>query len=345
MITRIILFIVTALTFSIPASAQMLVSNFKSDNGLWGYVNIRGEVIIPATYSAAKPFGTNGIALVRDKKTKEYFYIDIKGNPIKLNHNPSNYKNFYNDRAIVINIDGDHGAINSSGELVIDYSYEKMDHFNSDRTFAIDKQDNIVLLDIDGNSIDISQHNITDYNSFQEGMAGVKIGELWGFIDTDGNLVVKPQFLKVGKFSAGLAWIRDKNEQIGYINKQGEMVIEPAYLQGQNFDEISGRARVKSSEGWFYINSKGEKLLTNADHFYDFSDGYLRADDIDAPGVFGYKDKDGEWVIKPQYEACSDFYNGYARIRVNKLWGLIDKENKIILEPKYVRLEDFELVE
>lgn len=118
MITRILISIFAVLAFSSSSSAQTLVSNFKSDNGLWGYMTIDEEIIIPAIYSAAKAFSSNGIALVKDSKTKKYIYIDLKGNKIELDHNPTNLKNFNSDRAVVIK-DKKHGAINSAGELVI----------------------------------------------------------------------------------------------------------------------------------------------------------------------------------------------------------------------------------
>ncbi len=344
MFIRIIILIVSVFSFSLFSPAQTLVSSFRSDDGLWGYMTIDEEVIIPAKYLAAKPFSTKGIALVKDKKTKEYLYIDVKGNKIELNCNPVTLKPFHHDRAIVV-IGDNFGAINLSGELVIENIYSKMDHFYDNRSFARDQENNLILLDANGNSIDISQHNSTNYKDFHEGLAAVKIGDSWGYIDVDGNLVIEPQYPGVGNFSAGLAWARVEEEKIGYINKKGEMVIEPVYIKCHNFDEKSGMAKVMTGDDWFYIDKTGGKLLTNADRFFDYSHGYVRADTKDAPGLFGYKDKDGSWIIEPQYETCGDFYNGYARIRVNKKWGVIDKSNQIIIEPKYDRLEDFILIE
>lgn len=185
--------------------------------------------------------------------------------------------------------------------------YIRMKHFHDNRTFVADQDYNIKLLDIEGNAIDISQHNITDYKDFHEGLAGVKIGELWGYMDVDGNLLIKPQFMAAGFFSAGLAWVRVAEGKVGYINTKGEIAIDPIYIKCFNFDKKSGRAKVKKADKWFYINSDGEELFTDAYRFYDFSDGCLRTDQASISGTFGYKVKDGKWIIEPQYDVCKDF--------------------------------------
>ncbi|AFZ12463.1 S-layer domain-containing protein [Crinalium epipsammum PCC 9333] len=45
-------------------------------------------------------------------------------------------------------------------------------------------------------------------DSFSEGMAQVKIGNKWGYIDKTGKLVISPQFEEANAFSAGLALVK-----------------------------------------------------------------------------------------------------------------------------------------
>ena len=58
------------------------LASIKGENG-WGYVNTKGEVVIPFEYEYANDF-KNGKAEVRTN-TGEKFYIDTKGNKIKEN--------------------------------------------------------------------------------------------------------------------------------------------------------------------------------------------------------------------------------------------------------------------
>ncbi len=56
---------------------------------------------------------------------------------------------------------------------------------------------------------------------------------------------------------------------------------------------------------------------------------------------FGFIDKQGKIVIPPQFDAVEDFSEGRARIYTAGKVGYIDLQGKIIIEPKYVTGGDF----
>jgi len=91
---------------------------------------------------------------------------------------------------------------------------------------------------------------------FSEGLSPIEIGGKFGFVNTKGELVIKPQYLSVGYFKNGLAWVRVSSGKIGFINKIGEMKIEPKFIAASEFG--GEMARVKTSNGWTYININGE---------------------------------------------------------------------------------------
>ena len=41
-----------------------------------------------------------------------------------------------------------------------------------------------------------------DARSFSNGLAAVKVNGLWGYIDTEGNMVIEPQFFDARDFTA-----------------------------------------------------------------------------------------------------------------------------------------------
>ncbi|MCJ7832811.1 MAG: WG repeat-containing protein [Deltaproteobacteria bacterium] len=66
-------------------------------------------------------------------------------------------------------------------------------------------------------------------NHFSDGLASIKIGKKWGFIDKTGKVVIQPQFddakYKYYYFSEGLAKTYKPNGDLGgYIDKQGNFV-------------------------------------------------------------------------------------------------------------------------
>lgn len=120
--------------------------------------------------------------------------------------------------------------------------------------------------------------------TFSEGLASVKIGLDYGYIDKDINVVIKPMFYEAGTFSEGVAPVCN-GIKWGYIDKTGGYVLEPQFDAAGNFSE--GLAPVKIGSKWGYIN------------------------------------KDGELVFKLQFDDAGCFSEGLAPARVGKYWGYI----------------------
>ena len=76
------------------------------------------------------------------------------------------------------------------------------------------------------------------------GYAAVMKGNLWGFIDATGTVVVPPKFEKFeGGFAEGLAAVAEPNRPFGYIGLDGHYVIEPQFEFAFAFE--NGLARVE----------------------------------------------------------------------------------------------------
>ena len=61
-----------------------------------------------------------------------------------------------------------------------------------------------------------------------EGLAKFQIQKKWGFIDTTGNIIVKPIYDYVGNFSNGIANFEINGKQ-GYLNRTGKVIIKPTF--------------------------------------------------------------------------------------------------------------------
>ena len=67
-------------------------------------------------------------------------------------------------------------------------------------------------------------------------MAAVRIGSLWGYIDTWGKVIIAPRFEDALEFSGGLAAVM-VGEKVGFIDAKGEMVIEPQFDMTGSFQK------------------------------------------------------------------------------------------------------------
>jgi len=61
-----------------------------------------------------------------------------------------------------------------------------------------------------------------------DGLAKFQTQGKWGFVDTTGNVIVKPIYDYVGNFINGRANIEINGKQ-GYINKKGTVVIKQKF--------------------------------------------------------------------------------------------------------------------
>jgi len=99
-------------------------------------------------------------------------------------------------------------------------------------------------------------------------------GHRWGFLDAQGNLVIKPLFDEVGDFHNGLS-AAQKQGKWGFIDANGNWLIPPQYQRVQPFTQ-SGLAAVEQDGKLQLINRKGEVVGLPIDSLVDtltLSDG------------------------------------------------------------------------
>mgnify|MGYP000456301726 FL=1 len=87
---------------------------------------------------------------------------------------------------------------------------------------------------------------------FADGLAAVKVGSKWGFIDKSGKQVISPQFDDPWYFADGLAPVK-VGSKWGFIDKSGKQVISPQFEDARGFDD--GLAAVEINGKWGYIRN------------------------------------------------------------------------------------------
>lgn len=166
------------------------------------------------------------------------------------------------------------------------------------------------------------EQDIVGMSEFSEGYSVVTYdgGIYKGYIDTTGKLITPyEKFDEAHPFSEGLARIK-KDHKYGYINTNGEIVIPCAYLWADDFSH--GLASVGSSE-WCvdgFINDKGEMvIINNYGRTRRFSEGLAA---VEKDGLWGYINTKGELVIPHQFAEAHEFSDGLAQVMYkDRRWG------------------------
>lgn len=166
------------------------------------------------------------------------------------------------------------------------------------------------------------------------------------FKDENGNIiepkwVIEPLYDEVVDFSDGLARVRE-GEKWGYINSEGEIVVPAKFDDCHNF--IDGRAFVKIEDEWGLINKEGawvvRPIFTNEPKFKEGL-AVVRIDD-----KYGFINTNGKYIVKPKYEDAKSFHEGRAAVLSGSYesgykWGFIDKTGKIVCFPVWDDVRDF----
>lgn len=170
---------------------------------------------------------------------------------------------------------------------------------------------------------------------FSEGMAAVRKGNKWGYINHEGALVIPCKYsIKPGRFSEGLACVEAPvKPAVQFINKNGEIVLKGDFYYGVEFEGSAkdtlqlpcfnnGVCAVWTSymtgkeAQTFFIDKNGNKV-SNAN--------YATVSNTDNHGLvrfiqdekIGYKSPDGTIPITAKYSYLSDFNDGVALAKIS----------------------------
>ncbi|MBN2026001.1 MAG: WG repeat-containing protein [Actinobacteria bacterium] len=165
---------------------------------------------------------------------------------------------------------------------------------------------------IDGNGEMVVKPQFDSASSFSEGLASVRVGNKRGYIDRSGEFVIEPQFYNAREFSEGLAAVAAADSGLwGYIDKSGGFVIEPQFIDAKSFHE--GRAAVQFKEGvidrYGYIDNTG-RIVAEPQWYnaYDFSEGLAQVWEANTvESPRGFIDQTGEYAIPPELPGIDNF--------------------------------------
>ena len=126
-----------------------------------------------------------------------------------------------------------------------------------------------------------------------------------------------------------------KNGKRGYLNRfTGEIAIPAVYTRAWVFSE--GLAAVERDNELVFIDHSGNVVIDKDfkvhydDPKYAFHDGYCVVKS-DLSGTSGLIDRQGNWVLKPEYDNISHEY-GFWKVEKDNLFGLYSDEFEVVYD-------------
>src|SRR5436190_3473949 len=188
--------------------------------------------------------------------------------------------------------------------------------------------------------------------------------ESCGYINTKGNFIIRPQFLRADDFSEGLAAVKihtPVGDRFGYIDTSGKIVIPAIFEAAVKF--VAGMARIGSEVTKFgaigrygFIDNSGRIIISELEGAEDFSEDLAKVTisfpsnlPADQPGGKIYKegfiDKRGKFVISPNFYIAKSFSEGLAPACIgsfrNSKCGFISPDGSWKIQPIFDSAESF----
>lgn len=133
----------------------------------------------------------------------------------------------------------------------------------------------------------------------------------------------------------GDKYIKVKREQIGLLNHTGKVVFETLYdsIVVLDLQKSKNRFFVKKNHKWAIADSLGNLLTAfQFDSINVSENAYFKV--VDTTGHYFLK-QDLQAISKNRYTQTSQFLNGFALVKKDTLWGIIDLKGKEIVVPSF----------
>lgn len=206
------------------------------------------------------------------------------------------------------------------------------------------------LIDRTGKATEVTKDVSIFYaRAFSEGLAGVLVGEKWGYVDASGRLAVVPRFLAGNDFHEGLAAVVVEGGRSDWPHSRGMA------FRGEGSVWMDVHAGLHASR-WGYVDKTGRISISAGFHWAgDFHEGLAAASRLGEetelgirgkPSGVGFIDRNGLWVIEPSFAEAGEFSEELAAVVPSGgdgkgKWGYIDKAGRWVIPARFARAGRF----
>jgi hypothetical protein len=258
----------------------------------------------------------------------------------------------FSEGKAAVNVDGLWGFVDKNGKQIIKPQFRSAYAFHENRARVKPFNEPECFIRTSGEKIASTSWEAA--GDFSEGLARVKVGQLFGFIDSSGSIVIKAVFTRAWNFQHDLAKV-ESDEKQGVINHQNKFILPATFdkiihateanlflamkdysariydAEGKLKDELTNGkfletdgvvVSLQRSDGMWLYRIDNKKIL-NEDPFQQLF--YLGEKRWGAKTTNGYQiiDQQGNPINDKTYSQINKFSDGLAAFRKDKLWGYV----------------------
>ena len=346
-----------------------IVSKRTEQGYRYGYINYRGRIILDTEYTELE-------RVTEIQNEDEIYLIAFQNGQAGLLKNKDIILNFeYEDIQysalndfFIVQRNGKQGVVNKTGEIILNTEYDSI-LYGGIYLNAI-KDNQTLIFDLQGNQIETENISVTPTNNPNYYIA-INQDDIYTVIDAEGNVLINNNYAYI-EYITGDYFIVAKNGKNGIIDSTGRNIVDLKYtsifrlndtnllqaeitqtntieLYNLQIQQVASMDEAIVRE--YNVSNNNEQkyimLASNTDFaYYDVNGNLLQAKDILTNNLlfarkiddkWGFVDNNGNIKVQNEYEMVTDFNEyGFAGIRKDGKWGVINQEGIVIQEPIYI---------
>lgn len=239
-----------------------------------------------------------------------------------------------NDHLFPIRESRKFGFINRTGTVVVPPQFDAVGEPSEGR-IRISLGSLSGYVDLAGKLVIPAKYNVA--NDFHEGRAIVLEGTQYALLDPAGALIADIPHRVLGTFHQGRLRVQAAGRPTlyGFVDSNGQPVIPPQFMPAGEFPDDPANLNFGGlKDEWCYFDRTGKIILRlpmkvggQLVGANSFSNGRLR---VKEGFTWGFKDSSGAWAIPPKFNDARDFQDGFAQVQDGAKWITIDPQGKTV---------------
>lgn len=219
-----------------------------------GYMHESGKVSVPAKYDKVRAFNDErGVA----KLGSSFYMILPNGEEKEITVSGLQDVRKFSEGVAPFKANDKWGFIDKEGKVIAEAKFKGIGYLSNGLAWA--KTEDCKVGYINTKGVTVIEFNYTAAKDFTDGMARVKKGDNWIYVDPSGTEIIPSVSADTyGKCMDGLAYAK-KDDQVGFIGKNGDWAFKTYFNKVRDFQ--NGLAAVRDGELWGFINTKGEWVI------------------------------------------------------------------------------------
>ena len=230
------------------------------------------------------------------------------------------------------------GVMNDRGGMILSFRFEAIGKSHL-RGIAIMLAGRWGVVDARGRMLFPAQFEAV--KAFSNKLVAFSEGGLWGFADHSGRIVVSRRYSNISDHTVSVGKLQ------GFIDDNGQELLKPLYKSVSRFSK--GVWIVQNGESWQFIDSDDGSIITeqrlaeatSRDKGGLSSAKFLQGDGAAKNVKIGYIDDHAKIVIAPRFDEAEAFVDGRAKVSIGGKCGYIDRTGRESMPLLYDHCERF----